>query len=166
MPADDLATELLSTVFDADPLSASMYGFPGYDDRLPDLSDEAEARVAATLTTIAQRAEVHPDQGLTETEHQTLDFVRVLARGMAEAARVPLTEFTICDTFVSPVPGVSRRCPSSRSTLRSAGTATSLASAASPRCSLSPASATNRVPVPGGPRWHGWSNQRLRNSTF
>ncbi len=111
MPADDLATELLSTVFDADPLSASMYGFPGYDDRLPDFSDEAEALVAATLTAIAQRAEDHTDQGLAETEHQTLDFVRVLARGMADAARVPLTEFTICDTFVAPVPGVLTTLP-------------------------------------------------------
>ncbi|HUE07646.1 MAG TPA: DUF885 domain-containing protein [Acidimicrobiales bacterium] len=111
MPANDLATELLAAVFDADPLSASMYGFPGYDNRLPDLSEEAEARVAATLASIAQRAEAHSAQGLTETEHQTLDFVRVLARGMAEAARVPLTEFTICDTFVAPVPGVLTTLP-------------------------------------------------------
>jgi len=68
------AAELLSAVFDADPLSASMYGFPGYDDRLPDLSDEAEARVASSLATIAQRAEAHTDHGLAETERQTLDF--------------------------------------------------------------------------------------------
>jgi uncharacterized protein (DUF885 family) len=111
MPADELAAELLSAVFDADPLSASMYGFPGYDDRLPDLSDEAEARVASSLATIAQRAEAHTDHGLAETERQTLDFVRVLARGMADAARVPLTEFTICDTFVAPVPGVLTTLP-------------------------------------------------------
>jgi uncharacterized protein (DUF885 family) len=111
MSADDLAGELLSTVFDADPLSASMYGFPGYDDRLPDLSAEAEQKVAATLTSIAQRAEEHPDSGLAETEHQTLDFVCVLGRGMAEAARVPLTEFTICDTFVAPVSGVLTMLP-------------------------------------------------------
>ena len=48
---------------------------------------------------------------MAETEHQTLDFVRVLARGMADAARVPLTEFTICDTFVAPVPGVLTTLP-------------------------------------------------------
>src|SRR5580700_4196993 len=111
MPADELAAELLSAVFDADPLSASMYGFPGYDDRLPDLSDEAEARVASSLATIAQHAEAHTDHGLAETERQTLDFVRVLARGMADAARVPLTEFTICDTFVAPVSGVLTTLP-------------------------------------------------------
>jgi uncharacterized protein (DUF885 family) len=111
MSADDLAAALLSTVFDADPLSGSMYGFPGYDERLPDLSADAEEHVAAALESIAQQAEDHEDQGLAETEHQTLDFVRVLSRGMAEAARVPLTEFTICDTFVAPVPGVLTTLP-------------------------------------------------------
>src|SRR5580700_12083822 len=111
MSADDLAADLLTTVFDADPLSGSMYGFPGYDDRLPDLSAEGEHEVGAALESIARRAEDHPDQGLTEMEHQTLDFVRVLARGMAGAAQVPLTEFTICDTFVAPVPGVLTTLP-------------------------------------------------------
>jgi uncharacterized protein (DUF885 family) len=111
MSVDDLAAELLSTVFDADPLSGSMYGFPGYDDRLPDLSAGAEERIATALESVAQRAEDDPARGLDETEHQTLDFVRVLARGMAEAARVPLTEFTICDTFVAPVPGVLTSLP-------------------------------------------------------
>ena len=111
MSADDLAAELLSTVLDADPLAGSLYGFPGYDDRLPDLSADAEDQMAAELESIARRAEDHPDKGLAETEHQTLDFVRVLARGMADAARVPLTEFTICDTFVAPVPGVLTTLP-------------------------------------------------------
>ena len=111
MSADDLASELLTTVLDADPLAGSLYGFPGYDDRLPDLSAEAEGRVAAELTSIAQRSEGQADQGLSETELQTLDFVRVLSRGMAEAAGVPLTEFTICDTFVAPVSGVLSTLP-------------------------------------------------------
>ena len=111
MSADDLASELLTTVLDADPLAGSLYGFPGFDDRLPDLSAEAEERVAADLGSIAQRAEDQSDRGLSEPEHQTLDFVRVMARGMADAARVPLTEFTICDTFVAPVPGILTTLP-------------------------------------------------------
>ncbi|HWF15780.1 MAG TPA: DUF885 domain-containing protein [Acidimicrobiales bacterium] len=111
MSADDLASELLKTVLDADPLAGSLYGFPGYDDRLPDLSAESEQRVDADLTSIAQRAEDLPDVGLNEPEHQTLDFARVMARGMAGAAEVPLTEFTICDTFVAPVPGVLTTLP-------------------------------------------------------
>jgi uncharacterized protein (DUF885 family) len=111
MSADDLAAALLTAVFDADPLYGSLYGFPGYDDRLPDLSAAAEERVAVALATVAQQAEQHSDQGLAETDHQTLDFVRVLARSMADAARVPLTEFTISDTFVAPVPGVLTTLP-------------------------------------------------------
>lgn len=111
MSVDDLAAALLSAVFDADPLSGSLYGFPGYDDQLPDLSAGGEERIATALESVAQQAEDHPDHGLAETEHQTLDFVRILARSMAEAARVPLTEFTICDTFVAPVPGVLTTLP-------------------------------------------------------
>jgi hypothetical protein len=111
MPADDLAAALLATVLDADPLAGSLYGFPGYDDRLPDLSAAAEAQQADELASIALRAEDQSDDGLVETEHQTLDFVRVMARGMADAARVPLTEFTICDTFVAPVPGILTTLP-------------------------------------------------------
>jgi uncharacterized protein (DUF885 family) len=111
MSADDLAAELLTTVLDADPLAGSLYGFPGYDERLPDLSAAAEERVAGALASIAQRAEDHGDEGLPEPDLQTLDFVRVLSRNMADAARVPLTEFTICDTFVAPVPGVLTTLP-------------------------------------------------------
>src|SRR5579872_5058917 len=110
MSADELADELLSAVFEADPLAGSLYGFPGYDERLPDLSADAEEQVAATLGAIARRAEAHDDD-LVERERQTLDFVRVMARGMADAAQVPLTEFTISDTFVAPVPGVLTTLP-------------------------------------------------------
>jgi uncharacterized protein (DUF885 family) len=52
-----------------------------------------------------------PDEGLGETELQTLDFVRVLARQMADAAAVPATEFTISDTFVAPVCAVLTMLP-------------------------------------------------------
>ena len=85
--ADDLAAELLEATLDADPLEGSLYGFPGYDDRLPDLSAEAEASAAARHTSISERAARLPDGGLGETEHQTLDFVRQLASGMAGAPR-------------------------------------------------------------------------------
>jgi uncharacterized protein (DUF885 family) len=104
--ANDLAAELLEITLDADPLSGSLYGLPGYDDRLPDLSAEGERSVEALLSSIAERAADLPIEGLDETEHQTADFVRHLSSGMAGAARVPLTEFTICGTFVAPVGAV------------------------------------------------------------
>jgi len=111
MSADDLAAELLTTVLDADPLTASLFGFPGYDDLLPDFSVEAEQDQARRLTSVAERAEQALDQGLDEMELQTLDFVRHLARCMADAAAVPQVEFAICDTFVAPVNAVLTSLP-------------------------------------------------------
>jgi uncharacterized protein (DUF885 family) len=100
---DDLAAELLETVLDADPLSGSLYGFPGYDNKLPDLSAEGERAVETRLSSIAQRSADMPVDGLDETGHQTLDFVRNLSSGMAGTAGIPMTEFTVCGTFVAPV---------------------------------------------------------------
>jgi uncharacterized protein (DUF885 family) len=111
MPGDELAAELLASVLDADPLAGSMYGFPGYDTLLPDFSREFRSAHAQTLASIATRAEEAPEAGLEETELQTLDFVRCLARGMAGAATVPVIEFTISDTFAAPVGEVLSSLP-------------------------------------------------------
>ena len=106
MPGDELAAELLHAVFTADPLEGSLYGFPDFDEGLPDFSQEAQAEQARRLDSIATRAEQVPEDDLAETELQTLDFVRCLARGMAGAATVPIIEFTVSDTFAAPVGNV------------------------------------------------------------
>src|SRR6516165_7467513 len=111
MSADDLAAELLTAVLEADPLSGSLYGFAGYDSLLPDLGAAAELEQAGKLAAVAERSESLPESGLDEGEHQTLDFVRFMSRNMAGAARVPLIEFTICDTFVDPVASVLTMLP-------------------------------------------------------
>ncbi len=111
MTADDLAAELLHASLDADPLSASLYGFLGYDERLPDLSAQAERAMETRLSSIAERAAAMPGAGLDETAHQTLDFVTHMASNMAGAAGIPLTEFTISDTFVAPVGAVLNALP-------------------------------------------------------
>jgi uncharacterized protein (DUF885 family) len=111
MPGDELAAELLTSVLEADPLAGSLYGFPGYDELLPDFSAETESEHARRLASIAERAEEEADDGLGETELQTLDFVRCLGRGLADAAAVPVVEFTVCDTFVSPVGAVFTSLP-------------------------------------------------------
>jgi uncharacterized protein (DUF885 family) len=108
---DELADELLQAVLAADPLEGSLFGFPGYDELLPDFGREAEREHALVLDSIATRAEEVPEDGLTETELQTLDFVRCLARGMAGAATVPIIEFTISDTFAAPVGNVLATLP-------------------------------------------------------
>jgi uncharacterized protein (DUF885 family) len=111
MSADDLSAELLSSAFDADPLAGSLYGFSGYDNPLPDLGTEAQAAHARALESIARRSAETATDGLEESEFQTLDFVRCMARGMADAATVPMIEFTICDTFVAPVGAVFNALP-------------------------------------------------------
>jgi uncharacterized protein (DUF885 family) len=111
MSADELAAELLDTALDADPLSGSLYGFPGYDDLLPDFTPGTETAQARTLVSVAERAAALPDAGLSEAEVQTLDFVRTMARSIADAAKVPMVEFTICDTFAAPVGAVFNALP-------------------------------------------------------
>ena len=111
MSPDDLAAELLDAVLEADPLAGSLYGLPGYDDRLPDFGREAEDGFASIVTSIADRAEALTSDGLDEAGRQSLDFVRHMARGMAGAAEVPVVEFTICDTFAAPVGEVLTMLP-------------------------------------------------------
>src|ERR1700722_5577657 len=111
MRGDELADELLLAVLTSDPLEGSLFGFPGYDELLPDFGREAEQEHARALESIATRAEEVPEDGLTETELQTLDFVRCLARGLAGAATVPIIEFTISDTFAAPVGNVLSTLP-------------------------------------------------------
>ena len=89
MPGDELAAELLTAVLDADPVDGSLFGFPGYDDSCPTSAGRPRRAHARSSKSIATRAEQAPDDGLAETELQTLDFVRCLARGMAGAAQCP-----------------------------------------------------------------------------
>ena len=63
VPGDELADELLHAVLTASPLEGSLFGFPGYDERLPDFSREAESAHASTLASIATRAEQAPEDG-------------------------------------------------------------------------------------------------------
>jgi len=111
MTPNDLAAELLAVVLEADPLTASFYGVPGYDDRLPDFASHAEKSFHDAIAAIAQGAKEFPDDGLDEAGLSTLDFVRYMAEGMAAAASVPLIEFTICDIFSSPVSAVLSSLP-------------------------------------------------------
>jgi uncharacterized protein (DUF885 family) len=111
MTPDDLASELLETTLDADPLAGSLYGFPGYDARLPDFSKASELAQGTRLAALAEQAAQLDETGVNEVQLQTLDFVRRMAANMAGAATVPLVEFTVCDTFVDPVNGVLTLLP-------------------------------------------------------
>ncbi len=111
MTPDDLAAELLETTLDSDPLAGSLYGFPGYDERLPDFSKVSELEQTTRLAALAEQAAQSDEAGLNEVQLQTLDFVRRMAANMAGAATVPLVEFTVSDTFVDPVNSVLTMLP-------------------------------------------------------
>ena len=155
MLGDELAAELLTSVLHANPIIGSLYGFSGYDAHLPDFSGESQSGHARQLASIAARAEQAPDAGLAETDVQTLDFVRCLARGMADAAAVPIIEFTISDTFAAPVGEVLSSLPKIRSTPKSDATGTSPGCAASRACSKRWPSAIRMGRARGVRRWPG-----------
>ncbi len=107
---DALADAFLAVRTDHDPLDASAYGLPGADDRLPDLSADAERAHASKYAEIAVAAETARRQGganitleLTETDRQTLDFIAISARNFEAVTEVPSAEFTVTDFHVAPM---------------------------------------------------------------
>jgi uncharacterized protein (DUF885 family) len=104
-----LADAFLAARADHDPLDASAYGLPGADDRMPDLSADAERAHTAKYAEIADAAETLRRQGetdnleLTETDRQTLDFVAIAARNFEAVTEVPSAEFTVTDFPVAPM---------------------------------------------------------------
>ncbi|HVC14944.1 MAG TPA: DUF885 domain-containing protein [Acidimicrobiales bacterium] len=102
MPADDLASTLLGVLLTSHPLDASILGLTGYDDKLPDLSSEAQDEEVAALRRVAADAARLGD-AVDEVERQTADLVRTSAGARADAAAVPIVEFTVADFHSAPV---------------------------------------------------------------
>ncbi|ONI87775.1 hypothetical protein ALI22I_21585 [Saccharothrix sp. ALI-22-I] len=63
--ARELADELLTLVLDADPVMATLFGIPGWDDRLPDPSVDGERVLRARAEDLARRARVGGDDPVT-----------------------------------------------------------------------------------------------------
>ncbi|HZI97439.1 MAG TPA: DUF885 domain-containing protein [Actinomycetales bacterium] len=102
MTPRDLADDLLDAVLTASPLSASLLGLPGYDDRLDDLSADAAVRAAERYDAIASAAAAMPVDGLGETDRQTVEFVRHVAATERDSARLGAIEWTVTDLWVAP----------------------------------------------------------------
>ena len=98
----ELAADLLDALFTASPISASLLGLPGYDDRLGDLDAEADARAAERFDAIARRAEAVPVDELDETDRQTVEFVRHVAATERDVVRLGAVEWTVTDLWVAP----------------------------------------------------------------
>lgn len=105
---ETLADAFLSARSDHDPLESSAYGLPGADDRLADLSADAQRAHASKYSEVAEAAEILQRQvidrsSLAEIDRQTLDFVAIAARNFAALCQVPSVEFTVTDFHVAPV---------------------------------------------------------------
>lgn len=102
MSVDALAGELLRIAFTAEPTDASLLGFPGFDDELADHSEAAEEAIARRWDEVAVAAAELEGRGLSETEHQTLEFVRHVAAVDGATARLGQVEWTVTDLWIAP----------------------------------------------------------------
>lgn len=88
----ELADELHALTLDADPLAATFYGEPGYEDRLPDLTAAASARLVTRLHTVLDRAGALAPADPADAV--TLAAIRHAADAGIIAAEVALVEFS------------------------------------------------------------------------
>ena len=106
-----LADELVDVMFTADPLDATLYGVPGYDDRLPDLSEEGEAAINARAAGIAARAAAIDPSTLDDEDAVTLAVIEQQARTRLESSETRFVEYTITGLFISPAPALLSALP-------------------------------------------------------
>lgn len=111
MTPDDLAGALVDVLIRFHPLDESIFGMAEGDDRLPDVSETAQAEEVAILTDVASKAAQLDVSNLDETALETTDLVRHSASVKADAAAVPSIEFTVGDFQAAPVAWVLTMMP-------------------------------------------------------
>ncbi|RJQ80877.1 DUF885 domain-containing protein [Amycolatopsis panacis] len=104
-PIDALAAEFLEACSSADPFSASVFGLPGYDDQVPDLSADGEAAAADRLLALAGRAEAIPADTLSEDDRITRDVLIHTAHSTASPLTDRHAEFALAG-HTSPITAV------------------------------------------------------------
>ncbi|MGQ0839695.1 DUF885 domain-containing protein [Actinokineospora sp.] len=104
-----LADELLALRFADEPLGATLYGVPGYDDRLGDPSEQAEQVVRAEALDIAARADAL--SGLSGQDVITAKVVAQQARAAVDRIDSRMIEYTVTDLFVGPAAGLLAYLP-------------------------------------------------------
>ncbi|ASO18263.1 uncharacterized protein (DUF885 family) [Actinoalloteichus hoggarensis] len=102
--ARTLADELTDVLFDVEPLSPTLFGIPGYDNtRLADLGDSAWESLRARLSDVARRAGEIDLTSLDAEDRVTVAVVQQQAESVIETGDLRRAEFTITDSFFSPV---------------------------------------------------------------
>ncbi|MBS2962400.1 DUF885 domain-containing protein [Actinocrinis puniceicyclus] len=97
-----LADDLFALLSEEDPLNASQLGVAGHDDRLRDLSPEAESSLRDRAAAIAGRAEQLEGAALSVEDRLTTAVVRHEAAALLARIGCHGVEYTITDMFFAP----------------------------------------------------------------
>ncbi|MCP2165539.1 Uncharacterized conserved protein, DUF885 familyt [Goodfellowiella coeruleoviolacea] len=103
MTATQLADDLLEISFDAEPLTATLYGVRDRDDRLTDHSEAAARALRARLADVAARAAALDGTGLDLEDRITRAVVIQQAQAMQDHLAARAVEYTVVDSMFAPV---------------------------------------------------------------
>jgi uncharacterized protein (DUF885 family) len=101
--ASRLADQVLGRWFGAEPVDATLLGVPGHDDRLADLSAEAEQRLRSDLGGFAERGDALASSAMDSAGALTATIVAQHARIRIDMIDAGLVGYGISDRMGSPV---------------------------------------------------------------
>src|SRR6516225_8214499 len=93
--ARELADRIHRRWLEENPFAATMYGIPGYDDLVPDESEEGRRSWRAEVGRFLDEADLIADGELTPAEAVTLDCAREAAAAEQEAIDLAGAEYTV-----------------------------------------------------------------------
>jgi uncharacterized protein (DUF885 family) len=97
-PARDLADRFHQRWLEANPFAATMYGIPGYDDRIPDESPEGAQAWRAEVARFLGEADAIAPEPLTAADSVTLDCTKAMA-----AQEIAMTDMASVEHRVTPM---------------------------------------------------------------
>jgi uncharacterized protein (DUF885 family) len=99
---NQLADRALDAIMTASPITATTYGIPGYDHLLPEVTEEATARIAVNTRAIAAEVEALDVSQLDAVEATTRLVLIHEMRTAADIADQRTVEFDTAPLFVAP----------------------------------------------------------------
>jgi uncharacterized protein (DUF885 family) len=102
MTIRSLADDQLDLLCTAEPLEATLYGLPGYDHLLPDLSEDGEAALRDRASGIAAKAAAIDPSTVDGEDAVTRAFIEQQAQTRVDFIDSRWIEYTITGLFVSP----------------------------------------------------------------